>query len=60
MGKVFYNLIEQILSVEWEFQGPDEELKSLTESMLRKVVSRLGASATGNRWPADQTTALAR
>lgn len=37
----FYNLIERILSIEWASQGPDEELKRLTEALKTKVIPRL-------------------
>ena len=33
--------MERILSIEWESQGPDDELKELTEGMLTKVIPRL-------------------
>ena len=37
----FTNLIERVLSIEWKSQGPDEELKQLTEAMFSKVIPRL-------------------
>ena len=37
----FYNLMERILSIEWQSQGPDEEMKELTDAMLTKVIPRL-------------------
>ena len=37
----FYNLFERILSIEWASQGPDDELKELTDAMQTKVIPRL-------------------
>jgi protein-ribulosamine 3-kinase len=39
--KFFYHLIERIWDIEWESQGPDEELKRLTDAMKSKVIPRL-------------------
>ena len=37
----FSNLMQRILGHELESQGPDEELKLLTEAMIHKVIPRL-------------------
>lgn len=37
----FYNLIERILSIEWASQGPDDDLRQLTDAMKTKVIPRL-------------------
>lgn len=37
----FHNLMERILRVEWASQGPDKELKQLTEAIMTKVIPRL-------------------
>ena len=39
--RFFSDLMQQILSHEEDSQGPDEELTSLTEAMIHKVVPRL-------------------